>query len=191
MPIIALGSNNKHIHNFRTKTLFECILQEKTNHKIQNIICSGGIVWKNIISEGEKMAKMLQKMQISEIHPDIDVHIETKSTDTAKNIRNSLILIAENELQIPNEKICIFTSDFHIERTRQFAEYILETEFPDMPISKIEMLSAENYASDSHERHLLGHPSWIEMHENFKKWEREWLLVPIEKRERNKPELKQ
>lgn len=169
MPIIALGSNNKHIHNFRSKTLFECILQEKTQHKIQNIICSGGIVGNSSISEAEKMAKKLEKMQISDIHPDIDIHVETKSTDTAKNIRNSLILIAENEFEIPDEKICIFTSDFHIERTRQFAEYILETEFPDLPISRIEMLSAENYATDSHERHLLDHPSWIQMHENFKK----------------------
>lgn len=185
MIIIALGCADKHVHNFRSDTLYNYISEE--NFPVPtDVICSGGISnWKNI-PESTIMANRLKTHGILENFPNITLHEENLSTDTAKNIRNSVIYIIEKKLTIP-ESLIFFTSHFHIERTRQFAEYIIPTEFSHLHGINIKIITAEDFASESHKRHLLNHPAWKNLHEEFIKWEQRGLAKPVEEREYNKP----
>lgn len=167
MTIIALGCSNKYVHNFRSDTLYNYISEENISAPT-DLICSGGISNGKNIPESTIMANRLKKRGIIENFPNISLHEENLSTDTAKNIRNSLIYIIENKLIIP-ESIIFFTSHFHIERTRQFVEYILRTEFSHLCGINIKMISAEDFANNSHKQHLLNHPTWKNLHEEFAK----------------------
>lgn len=67
------------------------------------MILSGGANNGNTISEAEKMYQILQKRNIPEIRPDVNIILEDQSTDTAKNIRNSVWLGIDNGIIIPEE----------------------------------------------------------------------------------------
>lgn len=102
-----------------------------------------------------------------DLYPHISLFEESLSTDTAKNIRNSLLLILEKNLIIPEGKVEIFTSHFHIERTRQFAEFIMNDEFPEFQGLQFEMISAENFATEKQKERLLNHHMWKQLHQSF------------------------
>lgn len=133
------------------------------------------------------MREKLEKLGLQDFCPNISIHEEDLSTDTAKNIRNSLLLILDRELILPDQKIEIFTSDFHIARTKDFAEYIIEDEFPEHHGTQIEMISAEDYATEQQKSRLLVHPAWQGMHEEFLTNEKRGLAKKVEEREYNRP----
>lgn len=112
------------------------------------------------------MKEKLIKKRILEICPNLEIFTEEYSTDTAKNIRNSLQFMEDKNILHSDEPIYVFTSDFHIQRTKEFVDYIIKTEFPHLLHLDAKMLSAENYALASHHRHLFSHPTWLEKH-NF------------------------
>lgn len=132
------------------------------------MILSGGANNGNTISEAEKMNQILQKRNIPEIRPDINIFLETESRDTAKNIRNSVWMILDSGIAIPEGKILILTSDFHRERTRQFAEHISATEFPGLKNINFEVIGAEPFVSEKYQNRILQHSQWLAEEKNFK-----------------------
>lgn len=152
------------------------------------MILSGGANNGNTISEAEKMYQILQKRNIPEIRPDINISLEEDSCDTAKNIRNSVWMILDSGIAIPEGKILILTSDFHRERTRQFAEHISATEFPGLKNVNFEVIGAEPFVSEKYKNRILSHPQWRAEEENFVAGELRGLAKPVNEREYNKPE---
>lgn len=133
------------------------------------------------------MREKLEKLGLNNVCPYATIYEENLSTDTAKNIRNSLLLILDRGLILPDQKIKILTSGFHIERAQDFAEYIIEDEFPEHHGTQIEMISAEDYATEQQKSRLLAHPAWQGMHEEFLANEKRGLAKKVEEREYNRP----
>lgn len=162
MPIIALGCGNRVVQNFRADTLSEYIKTLSYSEKI-NVILSGGYTGGKTVSEAELYRQRLEERGIPE---NISLFKEEKSTDTAKNLRYSFLEILDNNIPI-SDNIEIFTNAFHAERTRDFAEYIRDEEFPELKKVKFSIISAEEFATRAARQELVDHVSWKRLIEKF------------------------
>lgn len=180
MTIIALGCGQRNVHNFRGTTLSEYIKTLWRRDAVQ-LILSGGATAGRTVSEAETFHTHLQKRGIPE---NVEIFLEKKSTDTAKNIRYSLMMILEQNIQTA-DTIEIFTNRFHAERTLDFAHYIRDTEFPELSEKQFEIICAEDFATESQKRHLCEHSAWKNLIQKFREWEERWLAKPVSEREYN------
>ncbi len=179
--LIINGCNDPYVNNLRSTTAAEYARQYSDRIKV--IIPSGGITSKDNLmlsdamrrkvnsqshlSESSIITHILQNHKSFEDFSHIPVIEENQSKDTAKNIRESLQLILDKNLIDETTTISMLTSAFHIERTAQFVEYIIASEFPELWGTQIAMIAAEDYATESQKRHLLNHRKWQEKIDKF------------------------
>lgn len=147
--IIALGSNNKHVHFARAYALNQYIRQH--GDEINTIICSGGIVWNYTTSEASRMQKYIKKTL--QHLPHIHTKLEEDSRNTEENLINSFPLIPAN-----THSIILFSSQWHLKRIRSLVENLIQ------PTQSIEYVGMETYFNDER---FDTHPQWIQLQRKY------------------------